>query len=167
MKSGIGRKDEQIFLDWFPSEERAATFMPSVRWFWRVWICWWFDVDIPQLSSAESPLATTASRWFIPFSSWVQTRFPMLLRSNRSSKSMVGTSNLIVCLFWSGDGLQYNLLQLQDYSVGSGDYAHLIAHSVELLVDEGVHDRIDFRFSSRLLIILTLWCRYWYMGSVG
>ena len=31
MKSGIGRKDEQIFLDWFPSEERAATFMPSVR----------------------------------------------------------------------------------------------------------------------------------------
>ena len=21
MKSGIGRKDEQIFLDWFPSEE--------------------------------------------------------------------------------------------------------------------------------------------------
>ena len=52
MKSGIGRKDEQIFLDWFPSEERAASFMPSVRWFWRVWICWWFDVDIPQLSSA-------------------------------------------------------------------------------------------------------------------
>ena len=31
MKSGIGRKDEQIFLDWFPSEERAATIMPSVR----------------------------------------------------------------------------------------------------------------------------------------
>ena len=52
--------------------------------------------------------------------------------------------------------MQYDLLQLQDYSVGSGDYAHLIAHSVELLVDEGVHDRIDFRFSSRLLIILTL-----------
>ena len=25
MKNGIGRKDEQIFLDWFPSEERAAT----------------------------------------------------------------------------------------------------------------------------------------------
>ena len=45
-------------------------------------------------------------------------------------------------------------MQLQDYSVGSGDYAHLIAHSVELLVDEGVHDRIDFRFSSHLLIIL-------------
>ena len=69
MKSGIGRKDEQIFLDWFPSEERAATIVPSIRWFWRVWICWWFDVDIPQLSSAESTLATTASRWFIPFSS--------------------------------------------------------------------------------------------------
>ena len=33
---------------------------------------------------------------------------------------------------------------------------HIIAHSVELLVDEGVHDRIDFRFSSHLLIILTL-----------
>ena len=31
MKSGIGRKDEQIFLDWFPSEERAATIMPSIR----------------------------------------------------------------------------------------------------------------------------------------
>ena len=31
MISGIGRKDEQIFLDWLPSEERAATFMPSVR----------------------------------------------------------------------------------------------------------------------------------------
>ena len=49
--------------------------------------------------------------------------------------------------------MQYDLLQLQDYSVGSGDYAHLIAHSVELLVDEGVHDRIDFRFSFHLLII--------------
>ena len=46
--------------------------------------------------------------------------------------------------------MQYDLLQLQDYSVGSGDYAH----SVELLVDEGVHDRIDFRFSFHLLIIL-------------
>ena len=52
--------------------------------------------------------------------------------------------------------MQYDLLQLQDYSVGSGDYAHLIAHSVELHVDDGVHDRLDFRFSSHLLIILTL-----------
>ena len=31
MKSRIGRKDKQIFLDWFPSEERAATLVPSVR----------------------------------------------------------------------------------------------------------------------------------------
>ena len=47
-------------------------------------------------------------------------------------------------------------MQLQDYSVGSGDYACFIKHSVELFVEDGIDDRIDYWFSFHSLILFSL-----------